>query len=234
MIVSDFVPKVFLEATGKINTFATGSAKWLKILALANVKIDDWMDEPNIDWNSLYSPDYSLGTVTATAAFTYPAAVRKLGQQEGNVVRILHTDGSAFTDYSIVGAERQKEYANGQRTYQNNYVIETGATLRFNRAFATTDPQFGGTIYAPVFLFASHISADADVIPVDIPNWLVYATAADYVSYDVTRQNLTPRLEAKANEIMANMKSNNGGQVTRIYQPFRPFAENWVDEAWTS
>ena len=191
-----------------------------------------WGNEPNIDWFSLYSPDYVISTVTASKTFTLPAAIRKLSNQEGDVVRISHTDGVAFTDYDVIDSDRVKDFANGQPTFQNNYVSLNGRQLLFNRAFVAADPQFGGTIKGPAYLYPATIAADADTIPVDMPNWLVYATAAEYVSTDVTRQNLVPRLETKANEVMQVMKDNNGGQNTRIYQPFRPFAENFVDEAW--
>lgn len=240
MIVSDFVPAVFLAATGKQATFTTGSTKWLKILALANIEIDNWQNEPNIDWYSLYSPDYSLGTVTATDRFTVPSAVRTISNQEGDVVRIIHSDGTTFTDYDIIDPDMQKYYANGQRTFQDNYVqVVGGNSLRFNRAFTSDDPQYGGTIYAPVYLYAgpgtqpNFLKNDSDVIPVDIPNYLVFATAAAYDSTDVTRQNLVPRLEAKANELLERMKENNGGQVLKAYQPWRPLGETGVDEAWT-
>lgn len=222
MLVSDFVPAVGLKATGKIPTFTTGSTKWLKILAIGNFYIRQWQDEPNIDWASLYSPDYTIATVTATASFTIPAAVRKISLQEGNVIRITHVDGVNFTDYTIVDETRLKEFSNYSTTYQAPHVIVTGSTLRFNRAFASTDPQFGGTIKAPVYLFAGTITADSDVIPVDIPNWLIAVSAAEYVRTDVTRQNQYPNLVGEANQIMEVMKSNNDAQDTSIYKPWNP------------
>lgn len=41
MIVSELVPKVILRATGKVSTSVSGDAKWLKVLGIANMKIDD-------------------------------------------------------------------------------------------------------------------------------------------------------------------------------------------------
>jgi hypothetical protein len=223
MTVSQFVPAVILAATGKIYTYTTATeTKAAKVLAQANLLIADWQDEPNVDWQSLALPDYNLGTVTAAQTFTLPAAVRKLSGAESDVVRILHTDGSAYTDYDIIDVNKRKQYENGARTFQNNYVTVDGTKLVFQRAFATTDPQYGGTIYGPAYGYAGPGTApnflvnDADVIPVDIPNWLVYATAAAYDTPDVTRQNLVPRLEGKANQVMQVMKSNNGGQLTKM------------------
>jgi hypothetical protein len=222
MTVAQFVPAVFLAATGKINTFASGSTKWLKIVALGNARIQEWQDWPNIDWNALYLPDTSFGTVTATASYNFPGTVRKISSQEGDVVRIMHTDLVTFTDYDIIPADRQKDNARKMPTFQDNFVQVVGTTLRFNRAFNSTDPQFGGTIYVPSYGFATTISGDSDLIPVDIPAWLVNITAADYCATDVTRQNLVPRLEGRAAGLFTTMKQANAGQVTRIYQPWNP------------
>jgi hypothetical protein len=229
MIVSSFVPAVLLAATRKIYTFTTVSdSKAAIVIGIANQLIDDWQNEPDIDWNSLYLPDVACGTVTATNTFTVAASIRKVSDQEGDVIRIIHTDGATFTDYSVIPNDRQKDFANLQRTFQNNYVIPVGRNLNFNRAFAATDPQYGGTIYVNGYGYAGPNPAPAylvnatDVIPIDIPNWLVYATAAQYDANDVTRQQLVPRLEQKANAIMETMKSNNNGQVTTMYQPWRP------------
>ena len=235
MIVSEFVPSVFLSATGKQATFTTGSSKWLKIIALANIEIDNWADEPSVDWNSLYAPDTVIGTVSATKTYSYASTIRKISNQEGDVIRIIHPDGVAFTEYDTISGDKQKYMANGQRTFQNNYITQVGIdSIQFNRAFTSDDPQFGGSITIPAYSFPAHISADSDVIPVDIPNWLVYATAAAYDSTDVTRQNLVPRLEAKANQIMEVMKGNNDGQNAKLYQPWRPMGEQWSSQAWIS
>jgi hypothetical protein len=233
VVVTSFVPAVAYKALGKLpTTLTTGSTKWLKVLALANIYIDQWQDEPGVDWASLYLPDHSIGTVTASQTFTIDATVRKVSNQESDVVRIIHSDGTTYTDYDIIPNDRVKDYANGMRTFQNNYVSVNGTTLRFNRAFTSTDPQFGGSITVPGYSYAAHISADTDVIPVDIPNWLVFATAAEYIRTDVTRQQQYGNIVAEANQIMQVMKSNNKGQTTRMYQPWRPLGENWAEEAW--
>jgi hypothetical protein len=238
VLVSQFVPAVSYQATGKANSFVSGSVKWLKILALANTLIEDWQDEPDTEWDKLYLSDVSFGTVTAAQSFAYPATLRKLSQQEGDVVRILHTNGTTFTDYSIIDNNRQKDYAGYNRTFQDQYVTRGNRLLWFNRAFTSADPQFGGTIYANGYGYAgpnaapNYLINDSDVIPVSLPNWLVYATAAAYDSTDVTRQQLVPRLEAKANELMDKMKQNNHGQLTTMFQPWNPTNMTSNDEAF--
>ncbi|GAC1500749.1 MAG: hypothetical protein NVS1B10_04560 [Candidatus Saccharimonadales bacterium] len=236
MTAAQFVPAVFLKATGKINTFTTGSPKWLKILALGNLYIDQWMDEPGIDWMSLYNPNFPIGTVTASQSYSIPigTTLRKLSNQETDVVRILHLNSTAFSDYDIIQADRVKDFANKMPTFQDMYVsLPAGNILQFNRAFTANDPQFGGTITIPGYNYASHLTYDTDLVPVDIPNWLVFATAAEYIRTDVTRQPQYGNIIQEANQIMSVMKMNNDGQNTRILQPWRPLGENLLEQAWT-
>lgn len=237
MTVSQFVPAVLMAATRKTYTFTSVTdSKAAIVISIANQLIDDWANEPGIDWNSLYLPDTSIGTVTATNTFTLPSTIRKLSNQEGDVIRIIHTDGLTFTDYSVIPNDRQKDYANLQRTFQNNYVISVGNKIEFNRAFASTDAQFGGTITVPAYGYPgpnpapNYLINATDVIPVDTPNWLVYATAAQYDANDVTRQQLVPRLEAKANALMDVMQDNNSGQVTKMFTPWRPGGASYLGE----
>lgn len=221
MVVTDFVSNVFLRSTGKLPTFASGSTKWLKIVAISNFYIDAWARERGVNWNSLYSPDLAIGSVTATDTFPLPATIRKVSDLEEDCVRILHTNGITYTNFTTIAPERLKEFDTG------NYVAQIGSTLKFNRPFVSTDPQFGGSIKVPAYLFAAHIAADADVIPVDDPNWLILITAAEYIRNDVTRQNQYGNLVAEANEAMQSMKDDNNQQVTEVSRPWQPLGMTW-------
>ena len=222
MLVSEFVPRVYRKAAGKIPTFTTGSTKWLKILDIANEYIQKWANEPGVDWASLASPNLSAGTVTATDTFTIPSTVLRLSSYEGDVIRIMHTDLVTYTDYTTIPIEKLKEYTTG------NYCAEYGGDqLKFNHTFTATDPQFGGTIYLPAYVAPASISADADVIPVDDPEWLVLVTAAEFVSSDQTRLYRYPNLIAEANEVMARMRDDNDPQDSEISRPWTINSMNW-------
>lgn len=223
MIVSDFVAKVILKSTGKVSTSVSGDAKWLKVLGIANTKIDDWMNEPEVDWGSLYNRALSIGTVTATDTFPIDTTtVRLISQTFGDPIRINHTNGRSYTDYDLVAYDQLKQYPNG------NYCAQIGSNLVFSRPFLSTDSQFGGTITIPAMLYASHLVNDSDVIPVDIPNWLVISTAAEYIRTDVTRQNQYSNLATEANAIMARMKDNNDGQISYVQSHFTPLSRTWL------
>lgn len=225
MLVSQFVPAVILRAEGKTSTSVSGDTKWTKVLGIANLQILNWQDEPDVDWASLYNRSISIGTVTATDTFALDLdTIRNISQTFGDPVRITYTTtngGTSYTDYDVVDYDALKEYPGGQ------YCAQIGEDLVFNRAFQSTDAEFGGTITVPALLYADTIAQDGDTIPVNIPNWLVVATAAEYVRTDVTRQNQYPNLAQEANSIMERMKDVNEGQIAHVNPSWRPLSQTW-------
>jgi len=220
---SELVNSVYLKSAGKIPTFTSGSTKWLKIVAIANGYIDAWQNEPGVDWSSLYDPAFSIGTVSATDTFDLDTdEIRKLSDGRDDPVRIIHSNGTDYTDYEIVPANQlRSDYRSGR------YCAQIGPTLKFNRAFTSDDPQFGGTIYVPKYGFAEHIEADGDDVPVDDPQWLVLMTSAEYVRNDITKQNQYPNLVNEANNLMVSMKDANDAQINSVVTPWRPAGASW-------
>lgn len=223
MTTSELVSSVYLRAAGKLPTFASGTQKWLKIVAIANVFIDQWQNEPGVDWYSLYDPAYNIGTVTATDTFDLDDEIRKLSDGRDDPVRIIHTDGTHYTDYEVVPANQlRSDYRTG------NYCAQIGKTVVFNKAFTSTDKQYGGTIYVPKYGFAEHIEGDSDDIPVDDPQWLVTMCAGEYVRNDIVKQNQYPNLIGEANNLMVSMKDTNDAQVNEVARPWRPEGATWL------
>lgn len=229
MTTSEFVAATLLKATGKTSTAVEGDTKWTKVLGIGNFNIDSWQNEPDVDWNSLYDPLFSIGTVTNTDTFELDDEIRKLSDTEGDVVRIYHTDGTGYTDYDIVPADTLKRYYYGQNKENPDgfYCAQIGRNLVFNHKFISTDPQFGGTIYAPIYNYADHLVNSGDEVPVDIPNWLVTISAAEYVRNDITRQGQYPNLINEANQLMTRMKDDNEAQVEQINRPWGPMGATW-------
>lgn len=215
---------VVLLSEGKLNSFSSGSTKWLRIVAQGNFYLQQWAREPGVDWNSLYNPELTITTVTATNTFNLPTTVRKLSKQEDDPVRITHLTAGQYTDYDLVRPELIRAYDTGF------YVAQIGRTLRFNHTFATTDPQFGGTIKAPAYLYPDTFSLDADTVDCDDPNYLVYMVAADRVKNDVTRKDLRADLIDQANQAMEAMKADNDAQITTpltSWNPTRHTESDW-------
>ena len=223
MTLTQLVDKVILKATGKVSTVTEGDTKWNKVLGIANTLIDSWEEEYGVDWESLYDPDYEIGTVTATDTFAIDTDdVRKLSDKKEDFIRIWHTDGVNYTDYETVPPERLKHFDTG------NFCARIGDNLVFNQAFTSSSTEFGGTIKAPVYTYASALASASDVVPVDIPNWLVVMCAAEYVRNDVTRQNQYPNLVAEGNTLMQRMRENNDAQVDTVERPWTAPGQTWA------
>jgi hypothetical protein len=207
------VSNVYLQATGKLPTFTSGSTKWLRIVAQGNFFLQQWARERGVDWYTLYDPAYPLGTASTAQEYDLDDEILKISQQDGDSLRITHTD-LRYTDYTIVNADQLRDYN------YDHYVARVGRRIRFNRPFLSTNPQFGGTITVPVYLKPEIFSADTDEINIDDPNWLVFVTAADMVRNDVTRKDLRADLISQANEAMMAMREDNESQFSEVLRPW--------------
>lgn len=222
MTAADCIDAVYLKAVGKSATFSFTDPKGVKILGLMNFYSRRWSRETGVDWISLYNPLYNIGTVTATDTFNIDTStIRKLSQQDGDNVRIVwSTDATDYTDYELVPADRLKEFNHG------NYCARQGSSIVFNRAFETTDPEFGGTLYLPVYLYTDDLVNSTDDVEVDDPDWLVLICAAEYVRTDLTRLGQYPNLLAEANDCMDRMKDDN------LSDQNTDATDNWNPSPW--
>lgn len=236
MTITELITAAYLRAVGKATPPSVGSAKYNRIVGLADFYQRRWAREPGIDWNSLYDPAFSLGTITATDSFDIDtSSVRKLSDREGDTVRIVHTDGEGYTDYDIVNADTLKDYSSGvdKQSPRGFYCAQIGGQLVFNHEFVSTDPQYGGEIFIPAYVFPDAITddnPDTDEVQVDDPDWLVTRVAAEYVRNDTTRRSRSPELVLEANEIMSRMKDDNDAQIDLVNMPWTPGinTDTWV------
>lgn len=228
MTISEFVSDTQLKATGKTTTLATTNTKYTRIVNLGDFYQRRWAREPGVDWNSMYNPAFSLGTVTATDTYDLDSStVRKLSDRQGDTVRIVWSDGVSYTDYDIVDHNKLRDYSFGVNRESNigYYCAQMGSSLVFNHTFTTDNSQFGGEILIPCYVFPDEINSDnpdTDEVQVDDPDWLVTRVAAEYVRNDITRQQHYPELLAESNEIMSRMKDDNDGQIDTVDRPWTP------------
>lgn len=223
MLRSVFIQRTHFKATGKPTAPSSGTKKYNQIVLAGEIFTEQWQDEPGTDWASLYDFRNS-GTITATDTFALTSTIRKVSQQEGDHVRILHTDNNE-TEYELVPVDRLRE---GR---YDNVVAVSGRNLMFPRAFTSSDPQFGGTIVVPSYGYAVFPDTDAEDITVDDPNWLVAICAAEFVRNDITRKAEYPNLVGEAAVLMEKMKENNGDRVDEIYRPnfLTPNGDYWAE-----
>lgn len=103
MTTTQFVSNVVLLSEGKLPSFASGSTKWLRIVAQGNFFLQEFATERGVDWEFYYEPKLTFGTVTATDTYTIPATARKISLKEDDTIRIQHA--TAYTlDGTLSGA----------------------------------------------------------------------------------------------------------------------------------
>lgn len=213
-----FVSNTYLTAVGKLPTFTVGDKKYSKIIAIANLKIDEWAREA--DWRNLYDPKYQVGTISATDTYELDDDVEKVTATYGDYI-LVRKDGRD-TKHLTVAPDKLKMYDTG------NYCAFIGRSLVFNRTFTTDDEVFGGTILAPVKLYPEKLTSASSTVPVSDPNWLVKITAAEWVRNDNVRQNQYPNLVAEANALMEKMKeANDEAQNSEVTIAMPPVGRSW-------
>lgn len=221
MTLTELVTAVILKATGKVTSLATTDAKYIKVKNIANFYISSWQNTPNVDWSSLYEPAHSIGVVSATDTFTLDATIRKLSDTRGDYVRL--GSGTDITNaYQIVPADTLQRYAP-----TDHVCAQIGRNLVFRAGFGSDSQFIGETIYVPVYTFAENLSDESDVVPVDIPEWLVVIVAAEYVRNDPTKQNQYPNLIQEANLILQRMIDDNDAQVSEAFVAFSANGRSW-------
>jgi hypothetical protein len=211
LTIPEFVQLVNFRATSKPTPPSSGSKKYTQIITAGQFFLRSFNEEPYTDWPSLY--DFrSSGTVTATDTFALDSSIKKVSQQAGDFVRIVHTDDNV-SEYDLVSVDRLYE------NRYNNCVAVAGRNLIFPRAFTADDAQFGGTIVVPSYGYSVWPTDDVTDIVVDDPDWLVLICAAEFVRNDLTRKSEYPNLLGEARERMTKMKENAGARIDEIYRP---------------
>lgn len=206
MTLQDAMAQAYLLATGKSTLPAAGSTKYQRLYNLCIKFYRDWQTEPGVDWNSLYGLT-NAGTVTATDTFDLQDEVIKVSQRDGDFIRILVTSPNGYRNFTLVPASQ---------LYQNRYttaVAKVGQTIKFSRAFTSTDPEFGKTIIVPAFLKLDDLEGLDDEVLIDNPAWLPVVVAAQYVLPDAQLSYQYPDLLEQAQDIMDGMKLANNTQA---------------------
>jgi hypothetical protein len=220
LTLTELIAKAYLAATGDVSTLVSSDDDYKKLLSIANTTQHDWATEPGVNWASLYDPAVSIGTVSDTDTYDLDDTIRQLTTDSGDYVVITHTD-DLTSKYQIVAPEQLPQYTDG------NYCARVGRTLKFNKTFASTDPEYGGEITVPAYITPDDLANATDEVVVDDPNWLVYMTAAEYVRSDIVLRDQYPNLVAKASNAMQGMKEANQPQIAYVQLSPTGIATRW-------
>lgn len=200
MIASDFLNNVYIKYRGKVasKTPAWGDEKAVLAMTIANGKVREWANDSNQVWASLFeikdvSPVISTSTLTydLDPNFLYPSDFFQIVKTNGDVVDISVTKPQQRLDNSL------SVYVHGSNPKKVTFA-------------GTIDSSYnGGTLKAPAYYLPADMTLATSVVAVDMPDWLVYATAAELARNDTSKEAEFGNLIGMANEIYQKMIAAN-------------------------
>jgi hypothetical protein len=178
----------------------TDGNEWLRI---TNRLKNDWALDEKVDWRSLFATR-TLSPVVAVGTQSYNLPADFLNA--ANEVLITSTGGT-IVEYALIDPSER-------RNCDPRSCFITGPkggtqVLTFVDTFNTGDITIGGTISIDGYFKPADLTASTDVIPVDDPNWLIFAVAAELAFNELTYQDKAPDIQAKANVKYTQMVQSN-------------------------
>ncbi len=174
----------------------------------------------------------AFSTSAATLTF-YHSSIVAVGQQTYNMHRsfvnpsdsicVLRTDNNKDYYDLIKAQERPKTPGTigKQMGYLTGNEADPPITLTLVADIVSASQTVGGTLTVPGFYRPADIDKTDDnaIIPVDNPQWLVMATAAEVAFNDITYEDKFADLQGKANEeYRKKLRKNNRATYGNVRQ----------------
>lgn len=203
MILQDFINRVNYALRGVDDEAPTlGSDEWIYWVDTLNRKKDELYLDTTKNWATTYQVA-NLGAVQASTTPTYELEDEFINP--ANMAYILTSTG-ARREYKIIKPEESTTNT------QAVYIAGTDPqTLYFSQAIVTGDDIINGTLYLPGYYMPEDVlptNANA-LIPLPDANWGVMAVAAELAFGDITYEDKTENLNAKANGLYNQMVMRN-------------------------
>lgn len=216
------IQKAWRAYKGNTNWPASGTSKYLQMVMTANDLKNIWATDAKVHWDSLFSQNNNIGTVASpTLSYNLPASVFYLS----DYVYVLLNDGSGNTQrFKVVHPESRNDDANGIGINGADFGDPTcyltgsykGGSGQMAINFVTPWSQMsaaliGGTIQAGTYVLPADMVNNSDIVPVNNPEWLVYALAAELARNDPAKEDQFETLNGIANDIYKKMVLDNQG-----------------------
>lgn len=187
MTLNDTINYAFIEATGKPRDLSDGDPKYLKLRKIANLMVNQWENEPGVEWQSrremIHLGDVDLGETL----YRLPKKALKIARKNNAKIIIKKEDKKWLFDVSE--------------------PVFTGWQLDFDGLFK--EEMNGGEIYVPIIRRSSELIYPDQEIEIDNPTWLVFMMAAEFARNDLIKSGQYGNLIAYAQGLMESMKINN-------------------------
>lgn len=200
MTLADLITQVHYAYKGNTRVPVSGDVKYTLYLGIANRKIREWARDPNNHWASLYDGSRTIGTV-ASGTQTYDLDEDFISPSDQI---FAETSATSYFEMDVIKAPLRHQLSNG--VFISSF---DPPKLTFADTIGSTSSLVGRTIRVPGYYMPEELVSPSDFIPVDNPDWLVYATAAELARNDAAKTDQFPNLIGLANEEYRKMVENN-------------------------
>lgn len=212
---------------GNTNFPAWGSVKSTEYLMIANRLLDQWAQDADVKWDSLWQ-DYRLNAITDVTKTAYTLAVGIL--ELSDWVNIILTTGEV-RPFQVLHPNRRNDTYSPAGTYGSVYLTGNtdgrsgNMTLNFTTALGTStdvnNPYVGGIIEFGGYTMPTQYTNQSDKVLIDSPTWLIWATATELARNDPSRQDQVAFMSGMAADAYKKMVTGNQGNSSQ--QPNNPY-----------
>ena len=188
MNLKEMVYYAYLEATGKYVELETTNPKYLKMVQIANLMMNQWENEPAVEWRSRKKTIKIDSVDSEKDIYKLPESVLKIDRTSGKNITFKKDD-------KIVGEIEIPD------------IKVMGNTLDLSEVI--TDQILNADIYVPIIEKLPKVKDPEDPILIDNPYWLVFMTAAEYVRNNQIKNAQYGNIIAYAQNLMESMKAVN-------------------------
>jgi hypothetical protein len=198
-----------------------------KYLVIANRLLNEWAHDNDHLWDSLWQ-NYSLDPITNLSMLNYdiPTGVIYLSDWVLMYLPVPPYQAGTFDRFQVIHPNRKSEQGSVAGTVGKVYL--TGSTdghlgnLTINFDQTSLQPQYmKATIQFGGYTMPSQLANPNDPVMIDIPEYLIYATASELARNDPSKQDQVPNLSGMAQNLYRKMITGNQGNSYQ--QPNNPY-----------
>jgi len=192
MQVSNLIQEINDALRGLEEAPTVGSDEYNYWLRVANRKIESWSRDSKQRWTSLWRIEEA--GIVSSGNQSYEMDDDFLWPSD----QIIVTANDQDHEFQVVKPQHRKKggvYFSGRDP----------VTMSFTEIIKTNSQIVGGTIYVAGYFLTDEMASASDDVPVDDPNWLVKAAAAEIAFNDVTYEEKYIDLNTEANALYLQM-----------------------------
>ena len=230
MTTLELIKQIYAKVNGEYEAVAENTDDYTTYLNAINRKIMDWGEEPNIKWQSLFDPNFTLTERVALDKEFYQLDPEDKIASTGNTVfdHVFLVDDSCKVKHKL----KMVNQVQFDSEPNANFVTINSRGLQMRNP--VSEGFVGLKIRVPVYLKPTLVKTSNDKPKIDSIPWLIAAVAED-----MARQSPVPfiqrgadKFEEQAKNLMITMKKDNKIRQTPVRDnrdPFRKKKNSFFD-----